>query len=110
MTFKVYADLARIHRPIGIWLLMLPSWWGLALGNSQYPNLFLLLLFACGALIMRSAGCVYNDLVDKDFDVKVRRTASRPLASGTLSSKNAFLFLLLLLSGGALILFSLPTP
>jgi len=108
MNINLYLTLARIHRPIGIWLLMFPAWWGVALGSAHFPPLLLLFLMTCGAVIMRSAGCVYNDIVDKDLDGRVARTATRPLAAGALSPKDALAFLLLLLIGGALILFSLP--
>lgn len=109
MNYKPYIRLARLHRPIGIWLLLLPSWWGIALSSPSTPPLSLLFLFGLGAILMRSAGCIYNDMVDKDFDAKVKRTALRPLASGELSSKEAAIFLFFLLSCGALILFCLPT-
>jgi len=108
MKLSTYINLARLNRPIGIWLLMFPAWWGIALASPTWLPGFLLLLFACGAVLMRSAGCVYNDMIDKDFDAKVRRTASRPLASGEVSSKEALIVLFLLLGGSALILFSLP--
>jgi 4-hydroxybenzoate polyprenyltransferase len=108
--YKTYIKLARLHRPVGIWLLLWPCWWGISLASSTWPSPFLLLLFACGAILMRSAGCVYNDMIDQDLDRQVSRTASRPLASGELSSKKAAAFLCILLIGGALILFSLPLP
>jgi 4-hydroxybenzoate polyprenyltransferase len=108
MNLAAYIKLARLNRPVGIWLLMFPAWWGLALASPTWPPLFLLLFFACGAVLMRSAGCVYNDMIDKDFDAKVRRTATRPLAAGEVSSKEALSLLLFLLGGSALILFSLP--
>lgn len=110
MKLTSYVKLARLHRPIGTWLLMFPAWWGLALASPIWPSFSLLILFACGAIIMRSAGCVYNDMVDKEFDVKVKRTATRPLPAGDLSLKEALIFLFFLLGGGALILFSLPLP
>lgn len=108
-NYNAYIRLARLHRPIGIWLLLFPCWWGIALASPSLPPPFLLFLFACGALFMRSAGCVYNDIIDQDFDAKVRRTASRPLAVGELSPKEASFFLFFLLILGALILFSLPS-
>lgn len=108
VKYTAYIKLARIHRPAGIWLLLFPCWWGLALSTPTFPPLFLLMLFTCGAILMRTAGCVYNDIIDQDFDRKVKRTAARPLASGELSSKEAVIFLLLLLTISALILFSLP--
>lgn len=109
-SYKPYIKLARLNRPVGTWLLLLPSWWGISLASPSWPPLYLLVLFACGALLMRSAGCVYNDMVDQDLDRKVSRTANRPLANGNLSSKQALLFLGILLSLSALILFSLPLP
>jgi len=110
MNLKTYLRLARLHRPIGIWLLLFPAWWGLALASPKGPSFFLLLLFGCGALLMRSAGCVYNDLIDQDFDGQVKRTASRPLVTGEISRKEALFLFLFLLGGGALILFTLPPP
>ena len=109
INIEPYLRLTRLHRPVGIWLLMLPAWWGLALANPEWaPPFSLFFLFGCGAVLMRSAGCVYNDMIDKDFDVKVKRTSLRPLATGEVSLKAAFIFLMFLLAGGALILFSLP--
>lgn len=108
MISNPYIRLARLHRPIGVWLLLFPCWCGLALSSPSFPSLSLLGLFACGAVLMRSAGCVYNDLIDRDLDRQVKRTALRPLAKGELSSKEAALFLTALLLGGALVLFSLP--
>lgn len=109
-NYKTYLKLARLHRPVGIWLLLFPAWWGIALASSGLPSPALLFLFACGAILMRSAGCVYNDMVDKDFDAKVTRTASRPIAAGEMTLKEAAGFLLLLLVCSALILFFLPIP
>lgn len=109
MNYITYIKLARLHRPIGIWLLLFPCWWGIALANSSIPSPLLLFLFALGAILMRGAGCVYNDMVDRDLDRQVRRTALRPLASGELSSKEASIFLMGLLISAALILFSLPS-
>jgi 4-hydroxybenzoate polyprenyltransferase len=108
VRYNAYIRLARLHRPMPIWLLLFPSWWGIALSSSSLPPFWLLLLFGCGALIMRSAGCVYNDIIDQDLDRKVKRTAIRPLACGELSLKNAIVFFVFLLLLGAFILFSLP--
>lgn len=109
INIEPYLRLARLHRPVGIWLLMLPAWWGLALANPELaPPFTLFFLFGCGAILMRSAGCVYNDMIDKDFDVKVKRTSLRPLASGEVSFREAFILLLFLLAGSAIILFFLP--
>ena len=86
---RPYLRLARLDRPIGVWLLLLPCWWGVGLAevsrSSPYPNLRFLVLFAIGALVMRAAGCAYNDYVDRDYDAKVARTASRPIPSGQIA-------------------------
>lgn len=89
--WRPYAKLARLDRPIGTWLLLFPCWWGLALAGSQ--NLWLYLLFAIGALAMRGAGCTVNDMMDREFDRQVARTALRPLASGEISMMQAGVFL-----------------
>jgi 4-hydroxybenzoate polyprenyltransferase len=100
--------LARIDRPIGIWLLFLPGLWGILLSRPA-PNqaLRLTLLFAVGAFVMRAAGCVVNDLWDRDIDRMVARTAGRPLASGMLSARQALVFLAVLLLIGLAILLQL---
>lgn len=105
--------LARIDRPIGIWLLLLPGWWGiiLAVGGARgidARTFELLILFAIGAIVMRAAGCVVNDLWDRDLDRKVARTRGRPLASGAVGMKSAFAFLAALLVAGFLILIQMP--
>ena len=80
---RPYLRLARLDRPIGLWLLLLPCW--LAVGLAEvaterpYPSPWLLALIAAGAIAMRSAGCAYNDYIDHDYDAKVARTASRPI-------------------------------
>src|SRR6187200_1245831 len=77
--------LARLDRPIGVWLLFLPGLWGILLSRSaRLESIRLILLFAIGSLVMRAAGCVVNDLWDRDIDRAVARTAARPLASGAL--------------------------
>ena len=81
--------------------------WGVALAARAWPDLRLLALFAVGAVVMRAAGCVVNDIADRDFDAKVARTASRPLASGALRPLNAWLFLAALLAIGLVILLTL---
>lgn len=110
LNYKAYIRLARLHRPIPICLLLFPCWWGIALASPTVPSPLLLGLFLCGAIIMRSAGCVYNDIIDQDLDVQVMRTAVRPLSCGELSSKQAVFFLFFLLICGAFILFCLPSP
>src|SRR5688572_3517650 len=77
---RPYARLARLERPIGWWLLLIPGWWSIALAQvasgGGLPDAWLLALFLIGAIAMRGAGCTYNDLVDRDFDAKVARTRS----------------------------------
>jgi 4-hydroxybenzoate polyprenyltransferase len=102
-----YLRLMRLDRPIGTWLLLLPGWWSIALTAHFWQGLWLFLLFGLGAVIMRGAGCVVNDLIDRDFDRQVERTAERPLASGAVTPKQAFLFLVALLFAGLLILLCL---
>ncbi len=93
---KAYLQLARFDRPIGSWLLLFPCWWSLALAELNrgrpYPNLWYLALFFIGAFVMRGAGCTYNDIVDRDYDRRVARTASRPIASGAVTVRNAFIW------------------
>jgi 4-hydroxybenzoate polyprenyltransferase len=98
-----YAVLARWDRPIGSWLLLLPGWWALALAPG-WPDLRLVALFALGAVAMRGAGCVINDLIDRDLDARVERTRQRPLASGRLGVPQALAFLALQSLVGALVL------
>lgn len=105
---RPYANLMRLDRPIGVWLLLLPGWWGIALGASAlWQALWLALLFALGAIIMRGAGCVVNDLWDRELDRSVERTRGRPLASGAVSVKRALLFLAALCLVGLAILVQL---
>lgn len=103
-----YLRLARLHHPVGIFLLMLPCWWGVALAAPRTLNLKLLLLFAGGATLMRGAGCTFNDLIDQDIDRQVSRTKMRPLANGELSSRQALIFFLFQCWGGLVVLFYLP--
>ncbi|NHO32474.1 4-hydroxybenzoate octaprenyltransferase [Acetobacter fallax] len=109
---RPYALLARLDRPIGTWLLFLPGAWGILLpgaekGISPDERLRLLVLFGIGSIVMRSAGCVVNDMWDRDIDRQVARTAGRPLASGALRMRHAALFLTALLLIGLLILLQL---
>jgi 4-hydroxybenzoate polyprenyltransferase len=104
---RPYAHLARLDRPIGTWLLLFPGWWGIALASQRWPDPVLLLLFAIGAVVMRGAGCTLNDIADRDYDGKVARTRLRPLPSGAVSVPRAVIFLLLQLTIGAAVLFSL---
>ena len=93
---KIFIELTRLNKPIGFMLLFWPCSWGLAYAYSlnQNQSLFLyhLLLFFLGSVLMRSAGCIVNDIVDKDFDKKVLRTKKRPLASGMISVKQSLVY------------------
>ena len=103
-----YAILARLDRPIGAWLLFLPGLWSILLPRAPWPEtLRLLVLFAIGSVVMRSAGCVVNDMWDRKIDRLVARTAGRPLASGAISMRQAAVFLAVLLCIGLAILLSL---
>jgi len=106
-----YARLARMDKPIGTLLLLWPCWWSTALA-AQLPHELadpkLLALFGVGAFIMRGAGCTINDMWDADFDRRVARTRSRPLANGDLTHAQAWGFLGVQLMGGLAILLSLP--
>jgi 4-hydroxybenzoate polyprenyltransferase len=104
---RPWLKLGRFDRPTGIWLLMLPGWQGIALATVQFgygnwPSH--LLLFFLGATLMRSAGCAYNDIVDRDIDAKVARTANRPVASGQISVRAAWAFVVGCSLASALIL------
>jgi 4-hydroxybenzoate polyprenyltransferase len=91
---RPYASLMRLDRPIGVWLLFWPGAWAVALAGLGPDGLELILLFAIGAFAMRSAGCVYNDIVDRDLDARVERTRLRPLARGRVSLKGAWALLI----------------
>jgi 4-hydroxybenzoate polyprenyltransferase len=104
---RPYALVARLDRPIGVWLLFLPGLWSLALAARGLRLAWLVLLFGIGAVLMRGAGCVVNDMWDRELDRKVGRTAARPLASGTLAMRAAAWFLVLLLLAALLILLQL---
>ncbi len=106
-----YLSLIRADRPIGFWLLFLPCLWALLMAPisaGRLPDWLLLLLFAIGAIAMRGAGCTFNDIVDRDYDARVARTATRPLPSGQVSLRQALVFLALLLLVGLVVLLSLP--
>lgn len=93
---RPWLKLGRFDRPAGIWLLMLPGWQGIALAAAEqgrWPNPLLLLAVFVGAALMRAAGCAFNDIVDRDFDAQVARTAMRPIPAGLISVKQAWGFL-----------------
>jgi 4-hydroxybenzoate polyprenyltransferase len=105
---RPYARLMRLERPIGWWLLLLPCWWGLALGQiglgGGVPNPWYAMLFLIGAIIMRGAGCTLNDIADRNFDERVERTRLRPIPSGQVSVGQAFAFLIALCLLGLMVL------
>jgi len=106
--WRPYAVLARLDRPIGAWLLFLPGLWSILLaGPLDARAAWLVLLFGVGSVVMRGAGCVVNDMWDRDMDRLVTRTALRPLASGALRMRQAAWFLAALLFAGLLILLQL---
>jgi len=93
---RPYLRLARMDRPIGSWLLLMPCWWSVGLTGlamERLPSLWHIVLFFIGAFAMRGAGCTWNDLVDRDLDGKVERTRSRPIPSGQVTAKQAAIFL-----------------
>jgi 4-hydroxybenzoate polyprenyltransferase len=105
-----YLRLARADRPIGFFLLALPCFWSMSLAarsiGEAYPDPWLLVLFALGALVMRGAGCTYNDLIDRDLDAQVARTRGRPLPSGQVTPRAAFIFMMVLCLIGLVVLLS----
>src|SRR3982751_4423598 len=93
---RPYLRLARLDRPIGSWLLLVPCWWAVGLapvGARENVNVWQAALFFVGAFAMRGAGCTWNDIVDRDLDAKVERTRSRPIPSGQVSVQAAAGFL-----------------
>ncbi|MEQ8194370.1 MAG: 4-hydroxybenzoate octaprenyltransferase [Rhodospirillales bacterium] len=104
VRLQPYLRLARVDRPIGTWLLLLPCWWSVALASPGWPDLWMLALFAIGSIVMRAAGCAINDIADRNFDGKVARTALRPIPSGQITVLQAILFLGALLLIGLLVL------
>jgi len=111
---RPFLRLARYDRPVGFWLLAIPCWQGLMLsGAGRAPWIELAghaALFAIGSIAMRGAGCTWNDIVDRDLDARVARTADRPLAAGTISLKQALAFLAAQLLIGLAVLIQLPLP
>jgi 4-hydroxybenzoate polyprenyltransferase len=111
-ALRPYAKLMRLDRPIGTWLLLWPCWWSLVWALDRAPSGagewlrlgFFYLLFGLGAVVMRGAGCTYNDIVDRDFDARVERTRTRPIPSGLVTVRGAVIFMLLQLLVGLAIL------
>ena len=112
---KIFIELTRLNKPIGFMLLFWPCSWGLAYAHyfNQNLNLFIyyLVLFFFGSVLMRSAGCVFNDIIDKDFDKKVKRTKTRPIAAGkiTVGQSLAYVLILCLIAFFILLQFNLFT-
>jgi 4-hydroxybenzoate polyprenyl transferase len=105
---KIFIELTRLNKPIGYMLLFWPCLWGLTLAFMQGTNLgkyfIYIIYFFLGSILMRSAGCITNDIVDKDFDKKVARTKNRPITSGKVSVKESFFYIVILCSLAFLIL------
>jgi 4-hydroxybenzoate polyprenyltransferase len=104
---RPFASLMRLDRPIGAWLLFWPCAWGVALAGISGRGISLILWLGLGAFAMRSAGCVYNDIIDRDLDARVERTRLRPLASGRVSLKGAWALLVGLSLVGFIVLLQL---
>jgi 4-hydroxybenzoate polyprenyltransferase len=107
---RPFALLARFDRPIGWWLLFWPGAWAIALGGQAIARWDMIAWFLLGSIAMRGAGCVYNDIIDRDLDRQVARTRSRPLASGAVSLKAAWAWLLILCAVGLVVLVQLRLP
>ncbi|MGQ0664916.1 MAG: 4-hydroxybenzoate octaprenyltransferase [Pseudomonadota bacterium] len=90
---RPYLRLWRLDRPIGTWLLLFPCWWSVALAAPAWPDPWLIVVFAVGAVVMRGVGCTFNDILDRDLDARVQRTADRPLPSGAITLTAAYAFL-----------------
>lgn len=103
---SVYFRLMRLDKPVGIYLLLWPTYWALFLAADGWPDDDLLVIFTIGVIVMRSAGCVINDYADREIDKHVERTQNRPIASGEVSPKNALLlfFVLVLVAFGLVLL------
>ena len=104
---RPYLRLARLDRPIGSWLLLIPCWWSVGLTGirtDHFPSLWHIVLFLIGAFAMRGAGCTWNDLVDRDLDGLVERTRSRPIPSGQVTVAEATAFMMLQALIGFLVL------
>ena len=112
LALRPYLQLSRLDRPVGYWLLTLPGWIGLAFASLSYgfasSDLKWAILILIGAIAMRGAGCTYNDIVDQDLDAQVVRTALRPLPAGTVTTKQAWIWLFAQCAVGLIVLLCLP--
>jgi len=108
LAIRPFLKLARIERPIGWWLLLMPCWWAAGLAaiaaGQPYPNPWHCLLFFVGAILMRGAGCTFNDIIDRKLDAEVARTRGRPLPSGQVTAKAAALFMIAQALAGLVVL------
>lgn len=109
IKWDAFYRLMRLDKPIGILLLWYPTAWALWLANQGVPSIKMIILFALGTVLMRSAGCVINDIADRNIDKHISRTKLRPLTAGELSLENALFLLALLLIGSLIILLCLPS-
>ncbi len=102
---EVYFRLMRFHQPVGIWLLLWPTLWALLIAGEGQPGVYLLFVFIIGTVVLRSAGCIINDYADRNIDLHIERTQTRPIATGEVSIKAALtLFIILMLIGLSLVL------
>lgn len=92
LTMKAYFYLMRLHRPIPILIILYPTLWGLFAATNSLPGFTLSIIFIVGVVLMRTAGCIFNDIADRHFDGQVERTATRPLATGEINVKHALMF------------------
>ena len=106
-AIRPYVRLARLDRPAGSWLLFWPCAWGVALADGLVADAMLIIWFGIGSLAMRAAGCVWNDIIDRDLDAKVARTRARPIASGAISVGKALAFAIALSLVGLVVLLQL---
>ena len=95
---RSYLHLTRLNKPIGIFLLLWPTYWALWLASLKHPNLKLIIIFTLGVILMRSAGCIINDIADQELDKHVKRTQQRPLANNSLTSYQAYILCGILLA------------
>lgn len=93
---RLYGELIRVDKPIGIYLLLWPTLWALAIAGEGSPDWWILFVFVCGVFLMRSAGCAINDYADRHIDLHVTRTKERPLTSGRISEKEALMVFVVL--------------
>jgi 4-hydroxybenzoate polyprenyltransferase len=103
---NAYFLLMRLDKPVGIYLLLWPTYWALFLAAGGWPDVDLLIIFTVGVIVMRSAGCVINDYADRDIDKHIKRTQNRPITSGEVSPKSALLlfFVLILVAFGLVLM------